>query len=253
MQPKNRPNSPKLLSIIVPSYKQEKTIVRNIQAIEDTLKSLTDRYEILVVIDGMVDNTYREARKLTSKHVKVIAYQDNQGKGYAIKQGVLQAKGDIIGFIDGGLDLNAENILLLLDYMNLHDADIVVGSKLHPDSVVYYPLQRKILSFGYRAIIRTLFSLKVRDTQVGLKLFKRQVARDVFPRNLVKDFAFDVETLALAQRLGYTKIYEAPVSLDFKKNMSSITTANFWKVSTRMLLDTLGIFYRLNIKKSYRK
>ena len=92
------------------------------------------------------------------------------------------------------MDLNAENISLLLEYMNLHDADIVIGSKLHPDSEVHYPFLRHILSYGYRLLTRILFNLSVRDTQVGLKLFRKEAAKDIFPRNLVKHFAFDIET-----------------------------------------------------------
>lgn len=253
MQRKNNPDSSLLLSVIIPAYKMEKTIYRNIRYVENALSHITNSFEIIIVVDGEVDKTLKEAKKAISPHVKVVSYEKNQGKGYAVKLGVKKAKGDIIGFIDGGMDLNAENISLLLEYMNLHDADIVIGSKLHPDSEVHYPFLRHVLSYGYRLLTRILFNLSVKDTQVGLKLFRKEVAKDIFPRNLVKQFAFDVETLALAQTLGYTKIYEAPVKLDFKGGASSITNANFWKVSFRMLLDTFGIFYRLKIKKTYRK
>lgn len=253
MQQRNKTEKPKLLSVIIPSYNQEKTISRSIKSIERTLKSLGLKYEIIIVDDGSTDKTAFRAEQLKSRTVKVYSYRKNQGKGNAVKVGVIKAKGDVIGFIDGGMDLQAKGITVMLNSLINNRADIVVGSKLHPESVVYYPWQRQILSFGYRTITRILFNLKVKDTQVGLKLFRRKVAKDVFPRNLVKEFAFDVETLALAHQLGYTKIYEAPITLVFKGDMSSITNANFWKVSIRMLIDTLGIFYRLRIKKSYRK
>lgn len=120
-----------------------------------------------------------------------------------------------MGFIDAGIDIDPYGIQMLLDYMKLHDADIIAGSKLHPESKVNYPTARKILSWDYRTLTHLLFGFNVKDTQVGLKLFKGEVVRNVFPRLLVKKFAFDVETLAVAYSLRYTRIYEAPIKLDF--------------------------------------
>src|SRR5690606_3319755 len=104
-------------------------------------------------------------------------------------------------------------ISIMLSIMDWNKADIVVGSKLHPDSVVKYPLSRKIMSWCYRFIIKMLFDLSVNDTQVGLKIFRRPVAKRIFPKIVVKAFAFDVEVLAVAQKFGYSKIYESPVKL----------------------------------------
>ena len=222
-----------LLSLVLPAYKQEKNILKDIKTIENALYALPLKYELIVVVDGFVDKTYQKANKKENEKVKVIGYEKNQGKGYAIKQGVEIAKGDIIGFIDAGLDLDPKEISLMLDIMSWNNADIVIGSKLHPDSKVNYPLSRKILSWGYRNIIRFLFHLNVKDTQVGLKLFKKRVAKKVFKNIVVKAFAFDVEVLAVSQLYGYNKIYEAPVKLRFRQG--SITNTNFWKNS---ILDT---------------
>ncbi len=139
---------------------------------------------------------------------------------------------------------------MLLEHFRWYNADIIVGSKRHPASKVHYPLFRKILSFGYQVLIRLLFGLQIRDSQVGLKLYRREVLEDVLPRLLVKQFAFDIEILAVAQHLGYKRIFEAPVELDFT-GITSITSTNFWIVVLRMLWDTLAVFYRLRVAHYY--
>src|SRR3989344_4929710 len=244
----------KLLSLIVPAYKQEKTIVKDIKNIDKILSSLPFSYELLVVVDGFLDKTYEKVKNQKSKikSLQVFGYKENKGKGFAIKYGVEEARGDIIGFIDAGMDLDPAEISIMLNIMDWNKADIVVGSKLHPDSKVNYPFQRKILSWGYRTLTHILFGFKVKDTQVGLKLFKKKVAKDVFSKIIVKKFAFDIEVLAVAYKLGYTKIYEAPIKLNFK-GASSITSSNFWNVIFSMLWDTAAVFYRLKILKFYDK
>src|SRR5205085_11878020 len=107
---------------------------------------------------------------------------------------------------------------MLLNHMEWYNADIIVGSKLHPVSKVNYPIYRTILSWGYRIFTSTLFGFRVRDTQVGLKFFKRKVVMDVLPRLVVKRFALDIEILAVAYSLGYKRIYEAPVKINFNLN-----------------------------------
>src|SRR3989344_9128259 len=161
----------RLLSLVVPAYKQEKTIVKDIENIDKILSSLPFSHELLVVVDGFLDKTYGRIKNQESriKNLRVLGYKENRGKGFAIKYGVKEAGGDIIGFIDAGMDLDPAEISIMLNIMDWNKADIVVGSKLHPDSKVSYPYQRKILSWGYRTFTHILFGFKVKDTQVGLK------------------------------------------------------------------------------------
>lgn len=243
---------PKSISIIIPSYNQERTIKKNLESIVGVLDGIKLDYEIILVVDGKLDKTAQKAKSLKIKNLKVVELDKRYGKGYAVRQGVEKAKGEIIGFLDAGMDIDPNGIQMLLNHMAWYDADIIVGSKLHPVSQVEYPFFRKVLSWGYRTFTHLLFGFKIRDTQVGIKFFKAEVARDVFSRSLVKEFAFDVEVLALAYSLGYRKIYEAPIKLVLKKN-SSITNTNFWKIIIRMLMDTLGIYYRLRIRQYYKK
>ncbi len=242
----------KLLSLVVPAYKQEKTIIEDIKNLDRILSSFSNRHEIIVVVDGFLDKTFERAKTIESKAIKVVGYEKNHGKGYAVKYGVLKAQGDIIGFIDAGMDLDPSGIIVALNLMENNKADIVVGSKLHPDSKVNYPFVRKIFSCGYRTLNNVLFGFNVKDTQTGFKFFRKKVAKDVFSRILVKRFAFDIEVLAVAYKLGFRRIYETPIKLDFSRE-SSITSGSFWKIILHMLWDTVAVFYRLKILHYYDK
>ena len=242
----------KRISLVIPAYKQEKTIEKDVEQIEAALKNLQREYtyEIIVVVDGFLDGTYKNAKRIKSSKVSVVGYEHNQGKGAAVRFGMSRAKGDIIGFIDAGMDINPKGISMLLEHFYWYDADVVVGSKLHPVSKVNYPRSRKILSMGYRFLTRVMFGFKVKDTQVGLKLFKREVVKKVLSKLLVKKYAFDIEFLAVAYRKGFTRIYEAPVEIIFN-NASNISSRNFWRVVGRMIWDTVAVFYRLKILHYY--
>lgn len=248
MESKNK----EFISLIIPTFRQERTIVRDIRKLQNVLMTLNLPYEIIVVVDGKVDKTFEKVGKLKDPKIRVFQYEKNQGKGYAIKFGGSKARGTIVGFIDAGMDIDPTGLSMLLNHMIWYDADIIVGSKLHPVSQVDYPYYRKVLSWGYRTLTKILFGFKVRDTQAGIKLYKRKVVQDVFPRLLVKAFAFDVEILALSYTLGYKRIYEAPIKLKFK-GTSSITSRNLWSTISLMLWDTLAVFYRVRIIKYYKK
>lgn len=244
--------NPRFISLIVPAYKQEKTIALNIRKMVQTMEQLPYEFEIIVIVDGKLDKTFQNAKNVKSKSVSMYQLEKNQGKGYAIRFGALKAKGDVIGFIDAGMEIDPTGVSMLLNHMIWYDADIIVGSKMHPVSQVNYPFYRKVLSWGYRTFTRLLFGFKVRDTQAGIKLYRENVVKDVFPRLLVKNFAFDVEILALAYALGYKRIYEAPIKLKFMGS-NSITSANLWRTIILMLWDTMTVFYRVKIIKYYRK
>ncbi|MGB9707022.1 MAG: glycosyltransferase [Microgenomates group bacterium] len=237
------------LSVVIPAYKQEKTIVKDVRRIQNVLEQIRYDYEIVVVVDGFIDKTYQKAKKLKSAKIKVVGYPTNKGKGYAVRYGMARTKGDIVAFIDAGMDIDPNGLAMILEHMEWYGADVIVGSKRHPASQVEYPLLRKIYSLGYQILIWLLFGLRVKDTQTGLKIFRRQVLEKVLPRLLVKRFAFDVELLAVAHRLGFKRIYEAPVKIDPKqfKFTSTIRFKTVWE----MLIDTLAVFYRLQILRYY--
>lgn len=238
-----------LLSVIIPAYQQEKIIQRDLQNIETVLEKIRYDYEIICVVDGRKDKTFQNAKKIKSKKLKVVGYKNNHGKGYAIRYGMVRAKGNLVAFIDAGMDINPKGIPMLLEHMIWYDSDVIVGSIRHSASKVYdYPLKRRIYSWGYYLLNRILFGLRITDSQRGLKIFKREVLEKVLPRLLVKKYAFDIEMLSVAYRLGFKKIHDGPVELDASKyKYSSIKFGTVWI----MLLDTLSVFYRLKILRYY--
>lgn len=240
----------KLLSIVVPAYKHERTIKDDLETIESTLKeglSSDYDYEILCVVDGHVDKTAQAASKAKSKHIKVLTYEQNRGKGYAVRYGMKHAHGDLISFLDAGRDISPKGIMMLMSHMEWYNADIIVGSKRHPVSKVNYPLVRRILSIGYHLFVKIFFGLPVSDTQSGLKIFKREVIEKILPRLLVKRYAMDIEMLAVANYLGFTRIFEAPIEVHFDQSTSRIK----WHTVFKMAWDTLAVFYRLKILHYY--
>ncbi len=239
-----------LLSVVIPAYKQEKTIVEDLKRVEKVLDKIRYDYEIVVVVDGKTDKTFENAKKIKSKKLKIVGYDENKGKGNAVRYGMARTKGDIVAFIDAGMDLDPNGLSMLLEHFEWYKADIIIGSKRHPVSQVNYPWQRKILSFGYQLLVRILFGLNIRDTQVGMKFFRRKVLEDVLPRLLVKAYAFDIEILAVARRLGYKRIFEAPVRLKWDK-VRSVVSKSLWKTLCSMLWDTIAVFYRLKILRYY--
>ncbi|MCH7730090.1 glycosyltransferase [Patescibacteria group bacterium] len=245
----------RLLSVIIPAYSSEKFIERNLNQIKEVLDQIRHDYEIICVVDGREDKTYEKAKKVARKFpgkVRVAGYLTNLGKGHAVRFGMARARGDIIAFIDAGIELNPNGLSMLLEHFEWYDADIIVGSKRHPASKVIYPWQRKILSFGYQILVRVLFGLKVKDTQVGMKFFRREVLEKTLPRLLVKQFAFDVEILSVANYLGFSRIYEAPIEMKMPfGGASTIASKGFITTVWRMLWDTMAVFYRLRILRFY--
>lgn len=249
---KKQKNKENFISVIIPAYKQERSIRNDLLRIKNVLDQVRYKYEIIVVVDGYEDKTLENAKTVNFENIIVTGYKHNHGKGHAVRFGMAKSKGNIVAFIDSGMDINPNGLSLILEHFEWYNADIVVGSKLHPFSKVNYPMHRKLLSWGYRTLVKILFGLSISDTQVGLKVFRKQVLEDVLPRLLIKTYAFDIEILALAYYLGYRRIYEAPIELNFKKgSIASFNSIKLWGVILHMLWDTLAVFYRLKILHYY--
>lgn len=239
----------KLLSVIIPAYKQEETIKRDLENVDRSLSAGLREvdYEIICVVDGEDDKTHHEAEKSKSRKIKIHSYKLNQGKGYAVRYGMGKAKGNLISFLDAGMEISPKSLMMLMAHMEWYNADAIVGSKRHPVSRVNYPLLRHILSVGYHLLAKFLFGLPLTDTQSGIKIFKKKVIKKVLPHLIVKRYAMDIEMLAVAKHLGFKRIYEAPIEVTFDRQTSRIS----WPVIFRMLWDTLAVFYRLRILRYY--
>lgn len=242
----------KLLSIVIPCYKEQKTIVPTLTKLEAVLRDTGLHYEIICVVDGFLDDTFAIASRLSTPHLRVVGYEVNRGKGHAVRYGMARAKGDVIGFMDAN-GINPRSLNMLLQHFYWYNADIIVGSKRHPVSKVVYPPLRRLVSYFSQKLIKFLLGIDVKDTQVGIKLFRREVLVKVLPRLLVKEFAFDIEMLAVANYLGFKRIFESPVELEIEASLetSSVFKKGFVKQLLLTLKDTLAVVYRINIRHYY--
>ncbi len=236
-----------VLSVVAPAFNQARTIRETLIGIMERLDEQGLDYELIVVSDGSADDTYDRAREVESDRLRVLDYDRNLGKGYALRTGSAGARGDYVAWLDSDLDLDPATLSGFLDAARDADLDIVVGSKRHPESEVDYPLRRRLYSWLYQQLVRVLFNLSVRDTQVGMKLFRRSVLREVLPVVVVKRFAFDLEMLAVARRFGFARIREHPVRLQYQFRGSGVN----WRAIARALWDTAAVFYRLRILRYY--
>lgn len=234
-----------VISIIIPMY-NSKDIKVNMQEAMKSLNKIGYSYEIILVDDGSKNDCYAEAKKIKSKNLTVVRYFPNKGKGNAIKYGFKFTKGEYVAFVDSGRDIDPFQLKSFLEIISKENADIVIGSKRHPQSKLHYPLIRRVMSRTYQLINKILFNLNLKDTQVGIKLFKRKILSEIMPKIAVKRFAFDLELLVLANKI-HAKIVEAPVIIRYQFKSTVNVKAVFW-----MLWDTAAIFYRDKILNFYQ-
>jgi glycosyltransferase involved in cell wall biosynthesis len=240
------------LSVVVPVYNGGEEIVDNVAVIRRAAAGdlPPEELELIVVSDGSIDGTTERLLAARSDvDMRVIHYDRNLGKGYAVKLGALAAHGRWIAIVDADLDLDPGVIPRYLQTAEHESLDFAIGSKRHPASLVHYPRSRRMASWGYQQLNRVLFRLDVRDTQVGLKVFRREVADEVVPLLLVKQFAFDLELLAVGRALGFRRVRELPVRLDYQFSGSEVRSL----AVARALWDTAAVFYRLRLLRTYQR
>lgn len=203
------------LSVVVPVFNEVHNIRENLALLLSEVEPHFPSYEILVVSDGSTDGTNQILREWSHPHVRSIIFERNRGKGFVVREGFRAAGGSHILFIDGGMELHPREIRIFLGLMKLYQADIVLGSKRHPQSKIDYPVIRRVLSFVFQQIVKRLFDLDVTDTQVGIKLFRSEVIEAVLPDLQLNRYGFDLEILALARMQGFKQFLEAPIRLDY--------------------------------------
>lgn len=220
-----------MVSVVIPVYNEEKRIEKTAEALDTYLKENVGSYEIVFSNDGSVDSTFEKAKKLAEKYpcVKSVGYEENKGKGSAVRHGIMAAEGDIILFTDCDLAYGTEVIGKAVEFFESTGADIVTGSRnLNAESYEGYTFIRKIMSKVYFKIIATAAGFKLTDSQCGFKCFKKEAAHDIFSECVIDSFAFDLEALIKAQNKGY-KIAEMPVKILHNDNSES---------KVRMIRDT---------------
>lgn len=231
------------VSVVIPAFNESARIAANLRETVRTLLDFGFAFEVIVVDDGSVDGTCLEAARVLlcdPQRIRVLRNDRNEGKGSALAVGTAASRGELIVFLDADMDLHPRQLPILFAEMRLLDADAVVGSKWHPQSVVTYPFLRRLYSRMYFAAVRLLFGLPLHDTQTGIKLFRARLLHDVLPRLAMRSFAFDVELLVVASHLGY-RLVDAPVRLEFKRRLGRLRARHV--VAT--ILETLSIFVRV--------
>lgn len=241
----------KKLSVIMPFYNEEKFIVANTLEVIRVLKELDFNFEIVLVDDGSRDDSFHllTNRFKNNQTVKVIRNFQNFGKGWAIKTGYEFSSGNFILFLDSDLELSPYHLPNFFKIMIENNADVVIGSKIHKDSVLDYPLKRRIVSFVYYSIIKLFFGLPIMDSQTGIKLFRREALEKALPKVLVKKFAFDIELLIILNKSKW-RILSAPIELKFSRGkFGNIHFSTFVKT----FMDTLAVLYRDKILRFYNR
>ena len=198
-----------MLSIIIPCFNEEESIRDNINnRVIPYLKYKNIKYENILVNDGSNDKTLEEMMSLQG--VNVVSYTPNRGKGYAVKQGLIEAKGDYILFMDADLSTDLKAIEDVIQFQK--DYDIIIGSRHHKASVLVkkQSLLRRFIGLGCRILVNMKFHFHFTDTQCGFKAMSKEMAKLFIEKATIDDFAFDVEYLYIA-KLNKKKIKEIPV------------------------------------------
>ncbi len=226
------------ISIVIPAYNEEKRISNTLKTIDEYLSTKFKNYEILVIDDGSKDNTIQRIEDMNIANVRILQNKRNQGKGYAVRKGVLNAKGSIILFSDADLSTPIEEFEKL--HMQLKNGyNITIGSRRlkNSDIKIKQPLYRRILGKGFGITVRLLMGMNIKDTQCGFKLFKKDIAKQLFNIQRIKGFSFDVEILFLARK-NKARIKEIPV---IWKDSAAESKVNAFSESFRMLRDLIKI------------
>ena len=243
-------NPPSSISIIIAAFNEEKRIIPSLLKIKEYLNKQNIPYEIIVVDDGSTDNTHTVVRDLIKDipYLKVIHYAPNKGKGHALRTGVLASKGEIILLSDADLSTPIEELSKLLPLIYNHKCDIAIGSRALALSEIVkkQPWWRQSMGKFFNKLVKALVIEDFKDTQCGFKVFRGDMARNLFKEAQIDRFAYDVEILAIGKKKG-CKIVEAPV----RWINSPESKVNPVKDSLQMLGDLLKI--RMTIGKAGKK
>lgn len=230
------------LSVVIPAYNEAERIPSSLSQVLAYLESSGKSYEVVVVDDGSTDETARIVESICSQNrgVRLLRNHGNCGKGAAVRNGVLNARGEYILFSDADLSAPIADAPRLLEALE-NAWDVAIGSRaLRRDWIgVRQPRFRELAGKLFNLFMRILTGLNFHDTQCGFKAFRRQAAEAIFALQRIQGFGFDVEILYLARKLGY-KILEVPVHWDH----SAATKVHPLRDGMRMALDVLKIRWK---------
>lgn len=226
------------VSILMPVYQLESDIADNIDRVASVVAGW-NQVEVIVIDDGSTDDTRSSAEKAAANHdfVTVVGYPTNRGKGGALKEGFGYTSQETIVFLDSDLDLPPEQLSGFVNEFEKLNVDGLVGAKRAAMAPGRYPVLRRILSLAFAMVNKVLFRLPVRETQTGLKTFKRAALADTLPHLETDGYAFDLELLIRIRKAGGS-MAEAPVALA-RGSSSGVSVATLWE----MARDTIKIWF----------
>lgn len=229
------------LSVILPAFNEERRLENGLRQVVDCLSGFGRPFEVLVVDDGSRDRTDRIAEQWARSvpSIRLLRLRENRGKGAAVRTGVAASEGDWLLVTDVDLSTPIQELAVLQEASGR--ADVVVGSRVAVGARLgkRQPGRRERLGRWFNAAARLTAVPGILDTQCGFKLWRREAARAVFPRLRLNRFAFDVECLWLAKRLGY-RVREVPVRWSHEGH----STVHVFRDGSRMLWDLLGLLLR---------
>ncbi len=225
------------LSIIIPAHNEERRLPDSLRRIMTFLREQPFTAEVLVVENGSRDRTAEVALSFARRHANVhLLRESRRGKGLAVRRGMLEASGAYRFICDADLSMPIEEVTRFLP-PQLEGVDIAIASREAPGAVRYgEPWYRHWSGRGFNWLVRLLAVPGFHDTQCGFKCFRAQVAEDLFRRQRLEGWTFDVEILFLALKTGY-KVVEVPIPWYFDPE----SRVRLWRDSMSMLLDLIRI------------
>jgi dolichyl-phosphate beta-glucosyltransferase len=231
------------LSIVIPAYNEALRIGSTLEKVRQYAETRNYPCELVLVDDGSQDETPQILENFQERNAnaRILRNEPNRGKGFTVRRGVLEARGEFVLFTDADLSAPIEETNKLLAALETSGADAAVGSRALDRRLIgiHQPWRREMAGRVFNLLVRLFTGLKIRDTQCGLKLFRRATTRRAFELQRVSGFGFDPELLFLIQYLG-GRIVEVPV----RWNDSPATKVHFLRDSTRMFLDLVVLRWR---------
>ena len=216
-------------SIIVPFYNEEK---RMKPFLDELVKYDNKEWEFILVNDGSRDKTLEILKKYRFRHKKIISYKKNRGKGYAVKTGVMAAKGNCIIFINADGSIHPSQIHGMIDH--LKNYSVVVGTRKSKESRVKVPFIRQFTGVTFNLYANLIFNIDINDNLCGFKGFKKKVAKDLFKSLIDERWIFDVEIFYKTRKKNYS-LYAMPIKW-VHKDQSKMTPFDILKIAVTMLM-----------------
>lgn len=240
------------LSLIIPVYNANAFINDSMKKISKWIKSVDYKVEVILVNDGSSDNSKVEIENYiqnVESNLKLLSYDKNKGKGYAVKQGMILAKGEFRIFTDADIPYGFEVIEKILHYLDFKEFDVCIGNRksIYSKYFMEISVTRKVTSVLFTAFASRFVVTGITDTQCGLKGFRASVADHLFSKLNINGFGFDIEVLYLSYKNEFD-IKRIPVSFEGNNN----STISLAKDSLSMLIDVIILPFRYHFTTKYK-